>query len=265
MLTPGQLNEVSTGWYPQVVLVNGTGLYQKSGVVLRVQPDGTSTLVETLNASAKTEFNMSRFPFDRHHLEAIFEVLGFDQDEVVLQVESDAAISYANAVRVPQWTITGASAFVRDRSASYAGRGGVSSAFIVSLDVQRESFYTKRLIIIPLVVIVLLSFSVFWMDRSSLGDRISVSFIGILTGVTYQLVMSDQLPRISYFTLMHGFLSLSFLTMSTTVVINLVVEALDQHGKGELGDRIDRRCRWGFPLAYFGLMLVMVGVVMAFF
>jgi hypothetical protein len=103
------------------------------------------------------------------------------------------------------------------------------------------------------------------MDRSSLGDRISVSFIGILTGVTYQLVMSDQLPRISYFTLMHGFLSLSFLTMSTTVVINLVVEALDQHGKGELGDRIDRRCRWGFPLAYFGLMLVMVGVVMAFF
>ena len=34
-----QFNELATGWYPQVVLVNESGLYQKNGVVLRVQPD----------------------------------------------------------------------------------------------------------------------------------------------------------------------------------------------------------------------------------
>lgn len=168
-------------------------------------------------------------------------------------------------LRVHQWTITGTGLSVRDRSASHAGREGVSSAFIVGIDVQRESFYITRLVILPLVVIVLLSFSVFWMDRSSLGDRLSVSFIGILTGVVYQVVMSEHLPRISYVTLMHGFLNLSFLTMCASVVINLVVSKLDQRGKGELGYRIDRYCRWGFPLAYFGLMLVMVGVAMVFY
>jgi hypothetical protein len=208
---------------------------------------------------------MRRFPFDGQRLEAVFEVLGFDRDEVLLQVESDAARSLASEVRIPQWTITGASVSVRDRSASYAGRRGMASAFIVSVDVQRESFYMRRLVIIPLVVIVLLSFSVFWMDRSSLGDRLSVSFIGILTGVAYQLVMSEQLPRISYVTLMHGFMSLSFLTMCATVVINLVVGALDKRGQVALGDRIDRRCRWGFPLAYFGLLLVMLAVANLFF
>ena len=154
---------------------------------------------------------------------------------------------------------------MRDRSASYAGRRGVASAFIVSVDVQRHSFYMRRLVLIPQLVIVLLSFSVFWMDRSSLGDRISVSFIGILTGVAYQNVMSVNLPRISYVTLMHGFLNLSFLTMCTTVVINLVVGALDQRGKSEIGDRVDRRCRWIFPLAYFGLNFVMLGVAILFF
>ena len=91
-----QFNELSTGWYPQVVLVNESGLYQKNGVVLRVQPDGTSTLIETLNAAAKAEFNMRRFPFDGQRLEAVFEVLGFDRDEVLLQVESDAARSLAS-------------------------------------------------------------------------------------------------------------------------------------------------------------------------
>ena len=103
------------------------------------------------------------------------------------------------------------------------------------------------------------------MDRSSIGDRISVSFIGILTGVAYQLLMSDVLPRISYVTLIHGFLFLSFLTLCATVVINLVVSELDKRGRQELGDRIDRRCRWIFPLAYFGLILVMFGVATALF
>jgi Neurotransmitter-gated ion-channel ligand binding domain len=260
-----QFDEISPGWYPQVVLVNESGLYEQSGVVLRVKPDGTSTLIETLNAAAEVVFNMRRFPFDGHRLEAIFEVLGFDKDEVLLQVESDEASLLASKLRVPQWVITGVSASVRDRPASYAGPRGVSSAFVVSVDVQREPFYTMRLVILPLIVIVLLSFSVFWMDRSSLGDRLSVSFIGILTGVAYLLLTSEQLPHISYFTLMHGFLNLSFLTMCATVVINLVVGTLDKQGKSELGDRVDRRCRWAFPLVYFGLLLVMLGVAILFY
>src|SRR5262245_2772730 len=70
-----QVNELATGWFPQVVLVNASGLYQQTGVVLRIQPDGTSTLIGTLNATAKAEFDMRRFPFDRHRLEADFDVM----------------------------------------------------------------------------------------------------------------------------------------------------------------------------------------------
>ena len=92
-----------------------------------------------------------------------------------------------------------------------------------------------------------------------------MSFIGILTGVTYQIVMSDNLPHISYGTLMHAFLNISFITMCATVVINLVVGAMDKQGKHEIGDRIDRRCRWIFPLAYFGLNLASVWVTFQFY
>ena len=84
-----------------------------------------------------------------------------------------------------------------------------------------RSFYVSRLVTLPLIVIVLLSFSVFWMDRSSLGDRISVSFIGILTAVAYQVVMSEILPQIAYVTWMNAFLNFSFLMMVGTVITNL--------------------------------------------
>jgi len=47
----------------------------------------------------------------------------------------------------------------------------------------------------------MLSWSVFWMDKSLLGDRLSISFIGILTVVSYQILLGETLPRIAYFTL----------------------------------------------------------------
>ncbi len=53
-----QFNEVFTGWFPQVVLVNESGLYEKHGVLLRVRPDGSLRLVETLNAAAETDLDL---------------------------------------------------------------------------------------------------------------------------------------------------------------------------------------------------------------
>ncbi len=253
-----QVNELSPGWFPQWVLENETGLFEKRGVVLRVRPDGSSTLIETLNAAAKTEFNMLRFPFDRQRLLAVFKVVGFDQDEVELRVEPQEANIAGGGVAVPQWTITSVGLTVGERPAPHAGAGGAASTLVLGVEIQREPFFMIRLVVLPLILIVLLSFSVFWMDRSSLGDRISVSFIGILTGVAYQIVTSDNLPHISYFTLMHAFLNLSFLTMCATVVINLRVGALDKQGKQKLGDLIDRRCRRIFPAVYFGLVLVIL-------
>lgn len=260
-----QFNELAAGWYPQVVLTNESGLYEKSGVVLRVMPDGTSTLIETINAIAKSEFNMRKYPFDSQDLHTRFQVLGFGRDAVELRVEPNSGAVMQAGVTVPQWSIKRAGMEIENRDVTYGSLQTVTSTFIASAYAKREAFYIVRLVGLPIIVIVLLSFSVFWMDRSSLGDRLSVSFIGILTGVAFQLVISDLLPRISYVTLIHGFLNLSFLAMCATVVVNLVVGAKDKRGSREAGDLIDLRCRWIFPLSYFGLLAVMVVIAVRFF
>ncbi len=256
-----QFNEVSPSWYPQIVMVNEGGMYEKNGVLLRVRPDGTSTLIETVNAIAEADFDMRRFPFDEQRLEAIFEVLGFDRDEVLLRVEADSSEVSTDDVSLPQWTIGHITLREEPRRSMYGNDRRESSALVLRVDVERRSWYERRLVVFPLVVIVLLSFSVFWMDRSSLGDRLSVSFIGILTAVTYQLVTYDHIPRISYGTVMHAFLSWSFIIMCATVLVSLVVGAFDKRGKNALGDRIDQRCRWMFPLGYFGPLLTMLATM----
>lgn len=261
-----QFDEISPGWYPQMVLINESGMYEKNWVVLRIQPDGTARLIETVNAIAESKLEMHRFPFDDQRLEAVFLVLGFDRDEVRLVADNGSAdTDAAGLIKIPQWEVRMIRSAVQDVAAPYAGRSGLASAFVVSIDVKRQPFFLMRLVVFPLVLIVVLSFTVFWMDRSSLGDRISVSFIGILTAVAYLMVTSDQMPRIAYVTLIHGFLNLSMIIMVLTVVINLIVGALEQKGQLERALRIDHVCRWAFPAAYFSLVLLMTAIALIFY
>jgi hypothetical protein len=221
--------------------------------------------MQTLNATAEADLDLRRYPYDRHRLNAVFGVLGADDSEVVLRAHPAPSGWSGHELRIPQWTLTKVSTWTADRRVTYAGRERGASALVVTMQVERESFFVVRLVVIPLMLIVMLSWSVFWMERSSLADRISVSFIGILTAVAYQIVVSEIQPHISYVTLMHGFLNLSLLIMCATVVINLVVGALDKRGMVAAGDRVDHRCRWAFPLTYFGLIAVMVAVTFTFF
>ncbi len=259
-----QFNEVSPGWYPQVTLANVSGQYDSQAVVLRVKPDGTSTLVQEIEAVARVYIGMRRFPFDRQHLQLVFRAFGFDTHDVVLHAEPDSASVDGAFTKLPQWTLKGIEASVQTMNEMNANGMGANSVFVVTLDLRRESLFMLRLVVIPLCVIVMLSWVVFWMDRASVGDRMSVSFVGILTAVAYEVTLVGIVPNVSYFTLMNGFLNLSFLIMCASVVVNLYVAALDRRGH-ERGDRIDRRCRWLFPLAYFGLNAAMVAVVFLFF
>jgi hypothetical protein len=190
---------------------------------------------------------------------SVFHVLGFDNNEIALRLEpsyNDGGFQLNETFKLPQWPLTGIESSIGTRATPLIGTAASTSTFTISIDVQRNYFFILRLVILPLIIIVMLSWSVFWMDKSSLSDRIGVSFIGILTAVTYQVILSEILPRISYFTLINdGFLAFSFIIMSMTVIVNLRVGYLDCQGMSEVGDRLDHRCKWMFPLIYFGVLV----------
>ena len=259
-----QFDEMFTGWYPQLILVNESGIYEKHGVLLRVRSDGSLSLYETVNAGAKIDLNLRRYPLDQQQLKAVFHVLGFDANEIVLRLEpgyNDGNLNIEESFEMPQWELRGIKSSIGTRDTPLIGKGATTSTFTVTIDLERSSFFILRLVILPLIIIVMLSWSVFWMPTSSLGDRISVSFIGILTAVTYQVILSEILPRISYVTLINdGFLNVSFFIVCMTVLVNLRVGYLDRLGMHEAGDRLDQICKWLFPVTYFGALLIIVSL-----
>jgi hypothetical protein len=109
---------------------------------------------------------------------------------------------------------------------------------------------------VPLTIIVLLSTSIYWMDHESLGSRMDISFIGLLTIVAYQTLVETGLPQISYFTLMNGFIYVAYLTMAVCIVSSIWVEKLNRRGRKDLGDRVDYIGRWVVPGGFFALNLL---------
>jgi hypothetical protein len=222
-------------------------------------------LVETVNAVAEVDLYLRRCPFDSQRLEAVFEVLGFDTSEVLFEAEPVPPLTDSQKNRTPQWILKNLNYSILERTVPHAGSQGTSSSFVLTIDVQRKPFFLLRLVVIPLLLIVGLSWFVFWMDRASLGDRISISFIGILTAVAFQSMVSEILPQISYLTLIHGFINISFFFMCGTAMINLIVGGLDRRGDLKGGDLVDYRCRKIVPLAYFAVLSVAVAITFVFF
>lgn len=251
-----QFNELAPAWYPQMVLVNAVVIDDSQGVLVRVEPDGTSTVIQTIHSSVRARLDLHSYPFDEQHFNLLFTVIGFDDTEVVLAVDDDAVVADLSRLQVPQWNLEGVDASIRTYPAPHAGAELSSSVFALSLNLSRKSFFMVRLVIMPLILIVVLSWAVFWMDRSSLGDRMGVSFVGILTAVAYQNMVSGVMPHISYVTFMNAFLNISFLVMVATVLINLIVGHYDRKGESVRGDMLDRRCRVVFPLSYTLLVLL---------
>jgi Neurotransmitter-gated ion-channel ligand binding domain len=248
-----QFSEVYDGWWPQLILVNESGGFEQQAVMLRIAPDGSCTLIQEIHAVAEMPMALRRFPFDHQDFDAVFEVLGFRRDRVVLSPDTARTGHAETGVNIAQWEVRNLRASVRDFRPIYGdGNHDDISQFVATLEMARRPAHMLQVVVLPLMLLVILTFSVFWMDRESLGDRMDISFVGILTVVAYQIIVSDAMPGIAYFTLMTGFLYSTYLVLAAGVVVNLVVSRLDRTGRRESGDQLDRVCRWAVPSAFFG-------------
>ena len=124
---------------------------------------------------------------------------------------------------------------------------------------RRYGFYIWKMLV-PLALIVGISWSVFWMVSDGLAARMGVSFTGILVVIAYQFLITTDLPKIAQITFMDSVIGFSFVLMILTIVESISANTLDLRGKRTLAAKVDRVCRWAFPLAYAAGLATLVGV-----
>jgi hypothetical protein len=253
-----QFNEISPSWYPEISLLNVAGMFEKGEPLFRVRPDGTCTLVSSVNANAKTLLKLRHYPFDRHSLRIVFGIPGYTDSELLVE-QLPLPESSPGEIHLPQWSLLDVRTTPASMLPTNPGSNQPTSTLLVEMDVKRSPMFVLRLVVGPLFLVVVLSWSVFWMDRASVGDRMSVSFVGLLTAVAYQIILGDILPHIAYLTPVNVFVNLSFMLMCASIVVNLIVGELNRSGRGAKADTLDNRCKVAFPVVYL-LLIVMMSV-----
>jgi hypothetical protein len=251
---PYQFLEVYQGWWHQLVASNGVGNIPLQGISLKIHSDGTMLLVQEIAAVLKSSMDLRKYPFDRQQLQIILEPLSFYSSEVQLKSGPEMTDMPSRHLNIASWDLVNLTAKYRiekDEKSTHK-----YSQLVVYLYMKRKPGYTTWLVFVPLTFIILLSSSIYWMDAESLGNRMDISFIGLLTIVAYQAMVESGLPKIDYFTLIHGFVYISYLIMAMFIMSNILIDQLNRKNKTVLADKIDQTARWAMPLAYLTLNLL---------
>ena len=252
-----QVNEKLLHWYPQLVLLNEASRYETNAIFTRVQPDGTTSIIEAINASIKTRINLKIYPFDIQKFEILFGVFGYNSEEVTLETKNIIYNPSLLSETLSEWETIGVDYFTGKKDDPLIGNGHNFSTFNIQIGMKRKPNFILRTVFIPLYVIVLLSFSVFWLEIKNINERLNLSFIGLLTITGYQLVIGQYIPHVSYFTLIQGFLIISLLSISLTILMSIYLAQYIK--KMPKVNYINSICKWIFPASYtLSLLLLYV-------
>ena len=233
-------------WRP-VVQFEGVRRFEKHYEdVTGIDAGGTVTHAQRMTLDIAVPLDLRDFPFDRHMLAIEVRPVFSGVDEVALAVLPELT-GVDEGVSLTGWTLGSPTATIETR---HAPRIQVDQAlFRVQIEAAREAGFYVWKTIVPLTLIIFMSWAVFWVDPQQIGPQIGLAATSMLTLIAFQFAFVGLLPRISYLTRADRFILSSSALVFLALVEAVTASTLARQGRAELADRLDRGSRWVFPLA----------------
>jgi Neurotransmitter-gated ion-channel ligand binding domain/Neurotransmitter-gated ion-channel transmembrane region len=221
-----QQNETSRGssldkiWHPAIEMVNFKSS-TNSDTSIDILPDGTVLAQERFAKTLSSGLTLQKFPFDRQSLQVVLESLKYDDRTVELVADSPKiSIGTDSFVALSEWRI-GAVTGANGKS-FFPPEDQYYSRVTVQVPVTRNyGFYVLK-VMMPLLLITIASWSVFWIDPREFSTQIGIAFTNLLTVVALLLVINDTLPHVSYLTMMDGFTMICFMTILVAILVLII-------------------------------------------
>jgi len=242
-------------WHPRVVIANEIGLVRRTlDEVVEVASDGEVAYRQRYVGAFSQPLYVDEFPFDRHTFRLHLVATGYSPEEVRFVADPQAvqeglagAAGIAEDRSIPDWNVESWST----RPMPYAivaSRQNAGWAF--EFEASRKSGYYVWKVILPLILIVGISWSVFWIDPENAGTQVGVATTTMLTLIAYRFAVDAVVPRVPYMTRLDLFISGSTVLIFLSLIEVLVVIRLVRRNRAEAARRVDRLSRLLFPFAF---------------
>ncbi len=262
----------TTIWSPQFVVADAKRPRATSARRVSVDCEGTVSYQERFTTTVFQLFeNLHEFPFDGHRISFEIRSLGTPSSQQVTFIQfpeserndSLAADKLTEKYDSEQWDFAIEESRISDAPPSVT----------TVMRIDRKTRYYWMNVIGPLILIVAISWTVFWMGPN-LAERLGVSITILLTVVAFDFLTSAGLPRLSFSTRLDAFYVASYVLVAFTILVSVSRHiASDRIGSALLPGA--RRSRWAsrwierhldswsrliFPVAYGALAFLTLSV-----
>ncbi|MDP3153728.1 MAG: hypothetical protein Q8N23_13705 [Archangium sp.] len=122
------------------------------------------------------------------------------------------------------------------------------SRYTLKVSFVREYWSYAFKILIPLLIILLMAYLVFFLPPNQLDTAASVAMTALLSCMAYNVAVSQNMPEIGYLVLSDKFFIATYVLLFLTLAQTFIAFILDGNGKPEAALKLDLASRWIFPV-----------------
>ena len=210
-------------------------------LAVEIDDEGYVNYAERLRVKIYQPFDLSSFPWDQNTISFSLESFRLTTSELILRLQEE---DFEERTRErEEWSETYlAPTITPDEEGSF-------SRVVSYVVVTRKSGHYLSKILFPLILIIIISSSVFWMSLENmyLGHRLSLSFTSMLTVVAFDFVTAEGLPRSSYRTSLDLILIFAYFFSAIAIGENVVANWLKRTGRDRQAHLLDLVFRFVYP------------------
>ncbi|XP_014476933.1 PREDICTED: gamma-aminobutyric acid receptor alpha-like [Dinoponera quadriceps] len=222
-------------WKPDTYFYNGKYSYLHTitspNKFVRLYQDGRVLYSSRLTIKAGCPMNLEDFPMDTQRCPLQFGSFSYTTRDVIYKWNSARQVAIAEDMKLSQFDL------VANPTANHSSAPGLSHAeysmLLVYFHLQRHMGNFLIQVYGPCVLLVVLSWVSFWLNREATADRVSLGITTVLTMTFLGLEARTDLPKVPYPTALDFFVFLSFAFIFATIIQFAVVHYFTKYGSGE--------------------------------
>lgn len=246
-------------WVPRVEMVNAAVPRDRYDTTIIVSPDGTVNYTERCRAVLSAKFHLRRFPFDSQRLGIIIHPFLSSAHLISLSLNdhktwmSSELESYSS---LAQWDLETVQPEIGSGKL-YDGSKTSEIRFEVSVK-RRSAFYVWK-VFLPLMLMVFLSWGVFWIEAGDLTNQVTIAVTTILTVIAFAFAISATMPRVPYLTYIDAFFLQCYVFVFFAMTELMTVHVTHRSNRRrDLGIGIRKISRWVVPIGFVASNIALV-------
>jgi hypothetical protein len=206
-----------------------------------------------IQAALVSNLNLSKYPFDEHHLLIQIEDKTQTSKTQIYQV-SDPDTGVDPAVNIVGWDLKEWTAKVFDHH--YAIYGTDFSAYQFDIHIGRPPTAALLKSFLPALTIIAVGLLALLLSPDKIIPRLTLT-TGSLTGaVLFHLNLTSSIPPIGYLTFADRFMIVNYFALALTLISTLVALRYVDQKKPEAAERIHRTAMVTLPALWVGVQVI---------